>query len=359
MNTFGEIYRLTDFGDSHGSAIGGVIDGMPSCLQIDFNHLREMMQARRPGQSSLTTTRHETDDVIFLSGLKENVTTGAPLAFIIKNEDCRSSDYSNLADIFRPGHADYTYYIKYGIRDHRGGGRASARETASRVVAGALAEQLLSKRGIQVRGYVSGIGSVEMPNPYLDLPDRKAIIDSSVHCPWPEWSEQMSNIVSQIRGHDSVGGRVSVIARGMPPGIGRPIFARMAARLAAAVMSINGSRGVEFGQGYASASQYGANGIDDFSSAKIQSDKLRIYSDTNHCGGLLGGITTGADITLSVTYKPTPTRPYKVQTFNSAGESVTLQPKGRHDPCIAIRAAVVTEAMVAMTLLDEILIAGL
>lgn len=356
MNTFGHIFRLTDFGESHGPAIGGIIDGCPANWLLDLDAVQSAVDRRRPCRNRFTTQRRETDRVQWLSGLDEHgVTLGTPIAFMVCNQDTRSGDYVHLRDTFRPGHADYTTFVKYGIREYRGGGRASARQTFTRVVAGALAEQFLRAEGVEILAYLSGLGPVQMSDPYVVQATRADIDASPFFAPTRALTDEYESVFEGLE--DSVGGRVSLIVRGVPAGLGSPVYDKLTARLAQAMMSINAARGVEFGLGMKSAAMYGREAIDTYTSATGSGSELRIRTEQNHCGGIEGGVSTGEDIRLSVAFKPTPTRPYPVPTFNYRGESVILEPKGRHDPCVAIRAVPVVEAMAAMVLLDELLLA--
>jgi chorismate synthase len=352
MNSIGKIFRLTEFGESHGHAIGGVIDGVPSNFHLDMENLRRKVAQRRPGASPLTSPRRESDSVEFLSGLKGDTTLGTPIGFIVRNEDARSEDYEALANAYRPNHADYTYQCRYGIRDHRGGGRASARTTIPRVVAGAIALQILKTMGVEVRAFISQIGDVALEEPYARFPEEEEIFDSPVRCHDAECSAAMESLVRGCVGKDSIGGRVSVIIRGVPAGVGNPVYGKIQSLLAAAMMSINAARGVEFGDGFASAAAYGTEVIDRFT----PNGDGTLATETNHSGGLQGGITNGSDITLSVAFKPTPTLPIPLATYDNAGNPVILPARGRHDPCVAIRAVSVVEAMAAFTILDALLL---
>ncbi len=321
MNTFGQILRFTDFGESHGPAVGGVLDGFPAGVDIDFQGIDTMLARRRPGHSTLTSARKESDDVKFLSGVFEGKSTGAPIAFIIENTDARSSDYDDLRDVFRPNHADYTYSAKYGIRDHRGGGRASARETAARVVAGALAMQVLSSKGIFIKAY-----------PEENLEEKiKAAKESA----------------------DTVGTIVSCTVSGVPAGLGEPVFGKLHAFLAFAMMSINAAKGFEYGDGFKAGQMRGSESVD---TPYIDSDD-KIKMKSNHSGGIQGGISNGEDITFRVAFKPIATLPRPVETIDRSGKSKSLTVKGRHDPCVSPRVLPVVEAMAALTVLDALLIA--
>lgn len=357
MNTFGRIFRLTDFGESHGPAMGGVIDGVPARFILNLSLVQEYVDMRRPG-SRLQSPRREADCIEWLSGLDRNgVTLGTPIGFLIRNTDVRPDDYKGFQKAFRPGHADYVTFAKYGIQSGSGGGRTSARQTVCRVVAGAVAAQMLEQKGVQLRAFVSAIGSIIMDEPYAVFPDRKSVFASPVRCPDEAISSKMQQfLINEILGKDSVGGRVSVICRGLEPGIGSPVYHKLTARLAAAMMSINAAKAIEFGLGAESAFRTGTTGIDSIISATGQGSELRLHTAENLSGGIDGGLSNGEDITLSVYFKPTPTRPYPVKSYNSDGEPVIISAGGRHDPCVAIRAVPVVEAMAAMTLLDEMLI---
>lgn len=332
MNTFGNIFRLTTFGESHGPATGGVIDGMPAGVRIDMDALEEMMARRRPGTSPTVSTRREADKPEFLSGLLDGVTTGTPIAFTIANTDSRSADYDALANTYRPCHADYTYQMKYGIRDHRGGGRASARETAARVVAGALAKQVLAKYGISVDAYILQIGRVA---------EKSA-----------EMTAAMASEIEQARAEgDTLGGIVGCTITGCPAGIGEPMYAKLQAMLAGAMMSINAAKGFDYGSGFAGASMRGSELIDTF----VPGPDGTITTLTNHSGGIQGGISNGRPIEFRVVFKPVATMMRPMQTVDTEGRTVTLEPRGRHDVCVVPRAVAVVEAMAAMTVLDAVM----
>lgn len=328
MNTLGTLFRLTDFGESHGTAIGGVIDGMPAGMTVDFDEIQHQLDRRKPGQSSLTTARKESDEVQFLSGFFEGRTTGTPIGFIIPNSDSRSKDYENVRHAFRPNHADFTYTAKYGIRDHRGGGRSSARETAVRVVGGALARQALATRGITLRAYAIQIGTTTNP----------------------EMFEQ--EILTAKAERDSVGGVIECIISGVQPGLGEPVFGKLQAMLASAMMSINAAKGFEYGDGFKAAGCRGSQQADIFHSG----EDGRIHTRTNHSGGIQGGISNGEDIVFRVAFKPVATLPRPLETIDDEGRATTLEVTGRHDPCVIPRAIPVVEAMAAMTILDALLL---
>ncbi|MCH5217808.1 MAG: chorismate synthase [Muribaculaceae bacterium] len=332
MNTFGERVRLTTFGESHGPAIGGVIDGFPAGFKIDFDFLARRMAERRPGQRG-TTQRREDDLPEFLSGLTpEGLTLGTPIGFIIRNKDTRSQDYGKLATAYRPNHADYTYRAKYGLRDHRGGGRASARETACRVVAGALAEQWLLARGVAIEARLTQVGTIRGSH------------------------EKLMEEVERVRlDLDSVGGIVECTISGLPAGVGDPVFGKLNARLAAAMMSINAAKGVEIGDGFEMATKRGSEVIDEFYIDSDNESGNSVKTRTNHNGGVLGGISTGMPVTLRVAFKPTPTIGKPLPLLSEEGETFIETVPGRHDPCVAVRAVPVVRAMAALTVIDSIL----
>lgn len=330
MNTIGTLFRLTDFGESHGPAIGGVIDGMPAGFAIDFDGVDSELARRRPGQSAVTTQRRESDRVEWLSGIYQGRTLGTPIAFIIRNEDARSEDYANLEHMYRPNHADYTYDMKYGIRDHRGGGRASARETAVRVVAGALARQVLATTGIEISARVAAIGGVE----YSDNSYEEAILEARQQ-------------------NDTLGGIVQCCVKGVPAGLGEPVFGKLQAMLAAAMMSINAAKGFEYGDGFAAAAMRGSESVDE-----MKAVDGKVVFESNHSGGIQGGISNGRDIVFRVAFKPVASLPIHLHTIMSNGEPAILKIRGRHDVCVVPRAVPVVEAMAAITILDALLLAG-
>jgi len=352
MNTIGKIFTFTGFGESHGPALGGVIDGMPAGVRIDLEKVRRELDRRRPGQSAITTSRTESDAVEVLSGLYEGVTTGCPIGFIIRNENQHSQDYGQLRDAFRPSHADYTYTAKYGLRDHRGGGRSSARETATRVVAGAFAKQALEQIGITVRAYTSQVGPIKLGIPYTEL-DLSLIESNAVRCPDERKAAEMEALVMQVKSEgDTVGGVVSCVVSGVPAGIGDPVFGRLNARLADAMMSINASKGFEYGMGFEGASRRGSEMIDRFT----VDGSDRVSTLTNNSGGIQGGISNGEDIYFRVAFKPVATLMRDVTTIDRNGNEIVLKARGRHDPCVVPRAVPVVEAMAAIVLLDACLI---
>ncbi len=349
-NTTGKLFCLTTFGESHGEAIGGVIDGCPPGLKIDMDFIQNELEKRKPGQSFLTTERKETDKVEFLSGIFNGKTTGTPIGFIIKNINKKTEDYEFLKDVYRPSHADYTYEKKYGIRDYRGGGRASARETTTRVVGGAVAKIFLKNTGIKIFAYVSKIGNIELEKDYKVL-DFEQIEKSIVRCPDKETSEKMINLIKNIKDEgDSIGGIISCVVQGVPVGLGEPVFDKLQADLAKAMLSINAAKGFEYGAGFKSSGLKGSEHNDSF----IIEDG-EIITKTNNSGGIQGGISNGQDIYFNVAFKPTPTIKKEQQTIDKNGKKVIFSGKGRHDTCIVLRAVPVVEAMTAIVLADHFL----
>ena len=347
MNTFGQIFRLTTFGESHGPAIGGIVDGFPAGIEVDEDFICHELQRRRPGQSTLTTQRQEADRVEILSGVFEGKSTGCPIAFIVRNEDARPADYEALKDVLRPSHADYTYHCKYGIRDHRGGGRASARTTLSRVVGGALAKLALRQVGIHVVAYTSQVGPVMLDNDYRQY-DLSLAEQNAVRCPDPEKAQQMEHLIAEVKGMgDSVGGVVTCVVQGCPPGLGEPEFGKLHAALGAAMMSINAAKGFDYGAGFASAAMRGSEANDPF-----VAEGAGVRTRSNHSGGIQGGISNGEDIYMRVAFKPTPSISREQHTVDVSGHDTVFRGTGRHDPCVVPRAVPVVEAMAAMTLLD-------
>lgn len=354
MNTFGRIFRLTSFGESHGRAIGGVIDGCPPGVEIDLDYIQGELDRRRPGQSSLTTQRKEGDRVEFLSGIFEGKSLGTPIGFLVYNQDHRSGDYDALRDVFRPSHADYTWQQKYGTRDHRGGGRSSARETIARVVAGAIARLVLIKQGVQVQAYVSRIHGVEVPHSYKEL-DLSLTDHSLVRCPHPESSARMIALIEEAaRHHDTVGGVITGVITGVPPGWGEPVFNKLHADLGFAMLGINAVKGFDYGSGFEGSRLYGSEHNDIF----IPGEK-GVCTLTNHSGGIQGGISNGEDICFRVAFKPVATLLREQSTVNTAYQPVTIHPEGRHDPCVLPRAVPIVEAMAALVLADHYLMQNL
>ena len=341
-NTFGNFFKLTTFGESHGEAIGGVIDGCPAGVSIDLNSIENQMMRRRPGQSAIVTQRKETDTVRFLSGIFEGKTTGAPIGFIIENTNQKSADYSDIKDSYRPSHADYTFDKKYNHRDYRGGGRSSARETACRVAAGALASQLLGS--ISITGYVSSVGDIVLDSPYQAL-DFNTIDSNVVRCPDAQTASKMIAKIKEIKKQgDTIGGTVSCVIQNVPVGLGEPVFDKLHAQLGKAMLSINAVKGFEFGSGFKGATMKGSEHNDLFNQDGTTKGNLS--------GGIQGGISNGMDIYFKVAFKPVATVMQKQQTINSKGEKVEMQGKGRHDPCVVPRAVPIVEAMAALTIAD-------
>lgn len=345
-NSFGTIFRLTTFGESHGLAIGGVIDGCPSGVELDMEKIQRDLDRRRPGQSAITTQRNEKDQVTFLSGIFNGKTLGTPIAFLIRNDDQKSGDYDLLKEIYRPSHADYTYQAKYGIRDHRGGGRSSARETAARVVAGSIAKQILALRGMKVTAYVSQVGQLRMED-VNDFWTPDEIELSPVRCPEKKTSDNMIALIEEVRkAGDSLGGEIRCTISGVPAGLGEPVFDRLEADLAKAMLSINATKGFEIGSGFSSAEIMGSEHNDQI----LPGGKMQ----TNKAGGVLGGISTGENIFFNVAFKPVATIAKEQNTINKNNEKVLLQVKeGRHDPCVVPRAVPIVEAMAALVILDH------
>ena len=355
MNTFGEIFRLTTFGESHGPAIGGVIDGMPAGISIDLGVVQHELDRRRPGQSALTTPRKESDRVEILSGLFEGKTTGTPIGFIIRNENQHSADYDNLRDVFRPSHADYTYYNKYGIRDHRGGGRASARETAARCVAGAFAKIALQTQGISVKAYTSQVGGIALLGTYKDY-DLNAIESNAVRCPDAATAEKMADLIKSVKAEgDTIGGIITGVITGVPVGVGEPVFGKLHAALGAAMLSINAAKGFDYGCGFEGVALRGSKQNDLF----VADGEGHVHTLTNNSGGIQGGISNGEDIYFRVAFKPVATLLREQATIDKEGHAATVKARGRHDACVLPRAVPVVESMAAMTLLDYLLLANL
>ncbi len=351
-NTFGTLFRITTFGESHGPAIGCIVDGCPAGLDFDLAFIQHELDRRRPGQSSIVTQRKESDTVQVLSGVFEGKTTGTPIAFLIPNEDQRSRDYDHLATAFRPSHADYTWEAKYGHRDHRGGGRSSARETAARVAAGALAKLFLKTQGIAIQGYVSQVGQLALQENYQQL-DLSATETNDIRCPEPVMAIKMINLIQKVRkAGDTVGGVVSAVVTGCPPGLGQPVFDKLQADLGKAMLSINAAKGFEYGSGFEGVKMLGSEHNDQF---LPQEGQQGIRTATNHSGGIQGGISNGMDIYFRVAFKPVATIMRDQESTNTAGEKVTVKGKGRHDPCVVPRAVPIVEAMTALVLADHLL----
>ena len=354
-NTFGHLFTLTTFGESHGAAVGGVVDGMPAGIDIDTDFIQQELNRRRPGQSRLTTARQEGDRVELLSGVFEGKSTGCPIGFIVRNENQHSQDYDNLRTLFRPSHADFTYYNKYDIRDHRGGGRSSARITISRVVGGALAKLVLQQQGITVQAYTSQVGDIALDKDYRRY-DLSLTEQNDVRCPDPEKAAQMAELISLVKSEgDTIGGIITCVVKGCPVGLGEPEFGKLHAELGAAMLSINAVKGFEYGDGFDIVSHRGSEVNDRFVYCH-DTAKDRTTTATNHSGGIQGGISNGEDIYFRVAFKPVATLLQEQQTIDLDGNATTFTAHGRHDPCVLPRAVPVVEAMAAMTILDHLLL---
>lgn len=352
MNTFGNIYRLTTFGESHGEAVGGVIDGMPAGVDIDSDFIQYQLSRRRPGQSAIVTARDEKDKVRILSGVFEGTTTGTPIGFIVENSNQHSNDYENIRHTFRPSHADFTYTSKYGIRDHRGGGRSSARETISRVVGGAFAMTALSSLGIEVYAYTSQVGNIMLDDDYR-LYDLDTIENNPVRCPDQEKAKAMEELILQVKKEgDTIGGVITGVIKNVPVGLGEPAFGKLHAMLGNAMLSINAVKGFEYGMGFKGVGSRGSEMIDDF----LMGNDGKIMTRTNHSGGIQGGISNGNDIYFRVAFKPVATLLKDVTTVDDEGNDTILHARGRHDPCVLPRAVPIVESMAAMTILDAYLL---
>ncbi len=350
MNSTGILLRLTTFGESHGVAIGGVLDGYPAGVVVDEGFIRAQMQRRRPGQSKVTTARNEADEVQFLSGIFEGRSTGTPIAFIIHNTNNHSNDYDNLRTAYRPSHADYVYDVKYGLRDHRGGGRSSARETAVRVCAGALAKLALQQKGITVQAYTSQVGDIVLEKPYTEY-DLATVESNIVRCPDNEKAVAMEQLIMDVKGKgDTVGGVVTCVVKGAPVGLGEPLYDKLSASLASAMLSINAAKGFDYGNGFAAAYGRGSQQNDIF-----YNNGGAIATRTNNSGGIQGGISNGNDIYFRVAFKPVATVLMEQPTVSPSGEETVVKARGRHDPCVVPRAVPVVEAMAALTVLDHYL----
>lgn len=345
-NSFGNVFKLTTFGESHGLAIGGVIDGCPAGISIDFDAIQREMDRRKPGQSKIVTQRKEPDTVEFLSGIFEGITTGTPIGFIIKNSNQKSKDYSHIKDVFRPSHADFTYTEKYGQRDYRGGGRSSARETACRVVAGAIAKQFLNS--IEINAYTASVGAIALNKNYQDL-DLSKTESNAVRCPDPVMAEKMIDRIKAIRKEgDTIGGTVSCVIKNVPIGLGEPVFDRLHAQLGKAMLSINAVKGFEYGSGFEGVRMKGSEHNDVFNNDGS--------TKTNRSGGIQGGISNGMDVYFNVAFKPVATVMQAQETIDKDGNAVEMHGKGRHDPCVVPRAVPIVEAMAALVLADFMLL---
>ena len=348
-NSYGKIFRITTFGESHGAAIGVIVDGCPAGLAIDETFIQSELTRRKPGQSRITTQRKEDDTLRILSGIFEGKSTGMPIAMSIENQDQRSKDYSHIAERFRPSHADYTYETKYGIRDYRGGGRSSARETAARVAAGAIAKLYLKENGIAIRAFVSQVGEIKAP-PYTEL-DLSKTEDNIIRCPHPQTAEKMIELIEQVRlDRDTIGGIVTGIIQNAPVGLGEPVFDKLHAELGKAMLSINAVKGFEYGSGFEGIRMRGSQHNDLF-----YKEEGRIRTKTNHSGGVQGGISNGEDIYFNVAFKPVATIMQDQDSVDKDGNKVTVSGKGRHDPCVVPRAVPIVESMAALVIADFLL----
>lgn len=350
-SSFGKLFKIHTYGESHGPALGVVIEGCPAGLEIDESFIQLELDRRKPGQSKITTQRREADEFEILSGVFEGKSTGTPISILIRNEDQKSKDYSHIADKFRPSHADYTFQAKYGIRDYRGGGRSSARETVARVAAGAVAKLLLKHYNITCQSYVSQVGSLKLETPYTEL-DLSKTEDNILRCPDPEMAEAMIALIDQTRkDRDTIGGIITGVIKGTPAGLGEPVFDKLHAELGKAMLSINAVKGFEYGSGFEGVKLNGSTHNDAF----YQEGNI-VKTRTNHSGGVQGGISNGQDIYFNVAFKPVATIMKDQESINEAGESVSVSGKGRHDPCVVPRAVPIVEAMSALVIADYLLI---
>lgn len=347
-NTYGNIFTLTSFGESHGEAVGGVVDGMPAGIDIDLDFIQSELDRRRPGQSAITTSRKEADKVELLSGVFEGKSTGCPIGFVVRNTNQHSQDYENMRNVFRPSHADYTYTTKYGVRDHRGGGRSSARITISRCVAGALAKLALRQIGVSVTAYTSQVGDISIDPDYRHH-DFSKIETTAVRCPDLEAAAKMEKLIAEVKGKgDTIGGIITCVIKGCPVGLGEPEFGKLHAALGSAMLGINAVKGFEYGAGFACVNRRGSELNDVFTEG--------FHTATNNSGGIQGGISNGEDIYFRVAFKPVATLLMEQQTVDKDGNPTTLTARGRHDPCVLPRAVPIVEAMAAMTILDYYLL---
>ena len=355
-NTFGNIFTLTTFGESHGAAVGGVIDGMPAGIDIDMDFIQQELNRRRPGQSKITTSRNEADKVELLSGVFEGKSTGCPIGFIVRNTNQHSQDYENMRSLFRPSHADYAYHTKYGVRDHRGGGRSSARITISRCVGGALAKLALRSLGINIQAYTSQVGSIALERDYGKY-DLNLTETNAVRCPDLETAARMEQLISEVKAQgDTIGGVITCVIKGCPVGLGEPEFDKLHAALGSAMLSINAVKGFEYGEGFAGVTARGSEQNDVFinngGNETSENNIGTVTTLTNHSGGIQGGISNGQDIYFRVAFKPVATLLMQQDTVDINGNATTITARGRHDPCVLPRAVPVVEAMAAMTILD-------
>lgn len=349
-SNFGQLLKLSTFGESHGPAIGGVIDGFPPGVSIDIAKVQHQLRRRRPGQSIITTDRNEEDEIEILSGIYEGRSTGTPIAFLIRNKDKKSSDYDHLKSVYRPSHADYTYEMKYGIRDHRGGGRSSARETAARVAAGAIIAQWLSTKDIEISAYVSRVGAIGMEKEFIFY-DEAAIDQNIVRCPDVASAQEMVSLIAKLKEEgDSVGGVITCVIKGCPAGLGEPVFDKLHADLGKAMLSINAVKGFEIGSGFSGAMMLGSQHNDAFIK---EGEKIKTVS--NHSGGIQGGISNGMDIVFHTAFKPVATIKKAQHTIDHTGEQIKLEAQGRHDPCVVPRAVPIVASMAALVIGDHLL----
>jgi len=352
-NTFGNIFTLTSFGESHGTAVGGVVDGMPAGIHIDMDFIQQELNRRRPGQSHITTSRKEADNVEFLSGVFEGKSTGTPIAFEVRNTNQHSQDYENMRCLFRPSHADYTYFSKYGIRDHRGGGRSSARITIARCVGGALAKLALNQLGVEIKAYTSQVGNIAIDKDYHKF-NLSTTEDNIVRCPDQEKAKEMEDLIARIKADgDTIGGIITCVIKGCPVGLGEPEFNKLHAQLGAAMLGINAVKGFEYGDGFDCVNAKGSEQNDIFIPQK---NDEHIQTTSNHSGGIQGGISNGQDIYFRVAFKPVATILKEQNTVDLEGNATTLKARGRHDPCVLPRAVPIVEAMAAMVILDNYLL---
>ena len=341
-NSFGKLFKLTTYGESHGPALGGVIDGCPAGIELDINQIQEDLNRRKPGQSAIVTQRKEPDVVKFYSGIFEGKTTGMSIGFVIENTNQKSHDYTHIKDSYRPSHADYVYDKKYGFRDYRGGGRSSARETACRVVAGSLAKQII--KNIEIKAYVSSVGNLKLNKPYTEI-DLNQVESNIVRCPDSEMASKMESFIKEVRSKgDTIGGIITCVIKNVPVGLGEPVFDKLHAELGKAMLSINAVKGFEYGSGFEGSSMFGSDHNDGFNSDGS--------TKTNFSGGIQGGISNGMDIYFNVAFKPVATLIQKYETIDKEGNLVEMQGKGRHDPCVVPRAVPIVEAMAALVLAD-------
>ncbi len=353
MNTFGKLFTITTFGESHGAGVGGVIDGVPAGIAVDTDFIQSELARRRPGQSAVTTGRNEADQVELLSGIFEGKTTGCPIGFLVRNTNQHSQDYENMRCVYRPSHADYTYQQKYGIRDHRGGGRSSARITIGRCVAGAIAKLALRQLGISVEAYTSQVGPIALDSDYRKY-DLSLTETNVVRCPDPDKAREMEALIMDVKAAgDTIGGTITCVVKGCPVGLGEPEFGKLHQSLGSAMLSINAVKGFEYGEGFQGLAQRGSEQNDIFTT----DEDGRIHTLTNHSGGIQGGISNGEDIYFRVAFKPVATQLREQPTVDMEGNATTLKARGRHDPCVLPRAVPIVEAMAAITILDHYLLA--